>query len=205
MLPSVPIDHRRAPRSRGRTGPRVPTVHRRAPQPGAPTGPRGSVRPPRAAAAAAAAVATALLAGCATSAVQVTAAPFADDPVCAEVMLSLPQVLAEAERADTTSQATAAWVHDRPQDAIVLRCGVEPLAPTTDQCVDATDAAGRSVDWVTVPGDETTGTPWTFTTYGREPAVEVIVPTAVTSERSTSFLVDLGVAVSRTEQVRECL
>ena len=38
-----------------------------------------------------------------------------------------------------------------------------------------------------------------------EPAVEVVVPTAVTSERSTSFLVDLGAAVSRTEQVRECL
>ena len=156
-------------------------------------------------AAATAVLTTALLAACAGSAVQVDAAPFADDPVCAEVILALPQVLAEAGRADTTSQGTAAWVHDRPDGAIVLRCGVEPLPPTTDRCVDATDAAGRSVDWVAVAGDDSTGTPWTFTTYGREPAVEVIVPTAVTTERSTSFLVDLGVAVSRTAEVRECL
>jgi hypothetical protein len=179
--------------------PRAATARRRAP---------GQSVPHRAAwravTAAGTVAGTALLAGCA-SAVQVSAAPFADDPVCAEVMLALPQVLAEAERWDTTSQGTAAWVHDSPQDAIVLLCGVDPLPPTTDQCVDATDAAGRSIDWVTVPGDEAADTPWRFTTYGREPAVEVRVPTSVTSERSTSFLVDLGLAVSHTEQVRECL
>ncbi len=179
--------------------------HRRAPGPRGDGTPLGRRARRAAATIAATLLATAALAGCAGSAVQVDAAPFADDPVCAEVILALPQVIAEAERSDTTSQGTAAWVHDRPEDAIVLRCGVEPLPPTTDQCVDATDDAGRSVDWVTVPGDEATGTPWTFTTYGREPAVEVVVPTAVTTERSTSFLVDLGVAVSRTEEVRECL
>ena len=84
----------------------------------------------------------------------VAAAPFADDPVCAEVVLGLPAVLAEAERIDTTSQGTAAWTHDAPADAIVLRCGVEPLPPTTEQCVTRRTAPGVSVDWVTVPGDE---------------------------------------------------
>ena len=176
--------------------PRAPTVGRRAPATG---------RPLRARRDGAAAVAgVVLLTGCAAAA-EVTAAPFADDPVCAEVILALPQVLADAERIDTTSQGTAAWTHDRPQDAIVLRCGVPPLPPTTDRCVTATDGAGTSIDWVTVPGDEAAGTPWTFTTYGREPAVEVIVPTSVTSERSTSFLVDLGAAVSHTAQTRQCL
>jgi hypothetical protein len=145
-----------------------------------------------------------LLGGCA-SPVSVDAAPFADDPVCAEVILALPDELGEAPRTDTTSQATAAWTAGDARDAIVLRCGVEPLPPTTEQCVTATDETGLSVDWVTTPGDEATGTPWTFTTYGRLPAVEVVVPTSVTSERSTSFLVDLGRAIAHTEQVRECV
>lgn len=144
------------------------------------------------------------LAGCA-SPVSVPVAPFAHDPVCAEVVLALPAELAEAPRADTTSQGTAAWTDGDPREAIVLRCGVEPLPPTTEQCVTATADDGTSVDWVTVPGDEGAGTPWTFTTYGREPAVEVTVPTSVTSERSTSFLVDLGPAVGHAEQTRQCL
>jgi hypothetical protein len=175
---------------------------RRGTPPGAPLGGRVSGFGGAAVGTVAAAAA---LAGCAGPTVDVPAAPFADDPVCAEVVLGLPAVLAEAERIDTTSQGTAAWTHDAPADAIVLRCGVEPLPPTTEQCVTATDGTGVSVDWVTVAGDETAGTPWSFTTYGREPAVEVTVPTSVTAERSTSFLVDLGVAVSRTEQVRQCL
>jgi hypothetical protein len=149
-------------------------------------------------------VAAAAMTGCA-SAVSVTAAPFADDPVCAEVILALPEELADFPRADTTSQGTAAWTDGDPRDAIVLRCGVEPLPPTTEQCVSATDDTGTTIDWVTVAADEEAGTPWTFTTYGREPAVEVTVPTSVTSERSTSFLVDLGRAVARAEQTRACL
>lgn len=159
---------------------------------------------PRAAAGVGVLAGAALLAGCAP-AVSVDAAPFAHDPVCARVVLALPATLADAERVDTTSQGTAAWTHDGPADAVVLRCGVEPLPPTTEQCVTATDERGRSVDWVAVPGDEESGRPWTFTTYGREPAVEVVVPTSVTSERSTSFLVDLGEAVGHTHATRQCL
>lgn len=150
------------------------------------------------------------LAGVATltacsSAVEVAAAPYADDPLCANVMLALPDVLGEAERRQTTSQGTAAWTEGDARDAIRLSCGVEPLGPTTDQCVTVDDGRGTSVDWVTLPGDEATDTPWTFTTYGRLPAVRVEVPTSVTSARSTSFLVDLGTAVSHTEQSRSCL
>ena len=117
----------------------------------------------------------------------------------------MPPRLAGAERVETTSQATAAWTDGEARDAVVLRCGVEPLPPTTEQCVTATADDGTSVDWVTVPGDEEAGTPWTFTTYGRVPAVEVTVPLSVTSERSTSFLVELGRAVAHAEQTRQCL
>jgi hypothetical protein len=141
--------------------------------------------------------------GACSSPVEVPVAPFADDPACARVLLALPEVLADATRVDTTSQGTAAWGDG--DAAIVLRCGVEPLPPTTEQCVTATDDAGTSVDWVAVPADEATGTPWTFTTYGRVPAVELTVPTSVSSEQSQSFLVDLGRSVSVTEQTRRCL
>ena len=46
---------------------------------------------------------------------------------------------------------------------------------------------------------------WTFTTYGREPAVELHVPAAVAAERSTAFVDQLGPAVALTEQVRSCV
>ena len=57
------------------------------------------------------------------------------------------------------------------------------------------------MDWVSV--EDESG--WTFTTYGREPAVEVFVPASVAAERSTSFLLDLGPAVSHVEATRSCI
>jgi hypothetical protein len=136
--------------------------------------------------------------------VSVPVAPHAADPVCAEVVLALPRDLGDLPRLGTTSQATVAWGESNA--AIVLRCGVEPPGPTTDQCIDADDGS-ISVDWVAVPGQEDAEghAPWTFTTYGRSPAVEVRVPASVTASRSTSFLLDLGPAVSRVEQTASCL
>lgn len=144
-----------------------------------------------------------VLAGCSTP-VTVPAAPFASDPVCAEIVLALPVTLGDLERQETTSQATAAW-GDR-SDPVVLRCGVEPLAPTTDRCLTVADGE-TSVDWVAVPGDQddTGSAPWRFTTYGRSPAVEVLVPASVTTDRSSDFLLDLGPAVSAVGQTRTCL
>jgi hypothetical protein len=137
--------------------------------------------------------------------VPVPAAPYAADPRCAEIVLALPDELEGLPRLRTTSQATVAW--GDPAAPVVLRCGVEPPAPTTDACVTADDGAGTAVDWVTRTGPEQPdgGAEWTFTTYGREPAVEVVVPAAVTAGRSTSFVLDLGPAVSRVDQVRRCL
>lgn len=144
-----------------------------------------------------------LLAGC-SSPVGVPAAPHAADPRCAEVVLALPRELAGMARLTTSSQATVAWgERDAP---VVLRCGVEPPPPSTDPCVTADDGV-VAVDWLAVegePGPDGTGD-WTFTTYGRDPAVEVLVPASVAATRSTSFLIDIGPAVARVEQTRSCL
>ncbi|WP_149202746.1 DUF3515 domain-containing protein [Actinotalea subterranea] len=148
-------------------------------------------------------LAAAALAGC-SQPVVVPVAPHAAEPLCADVVLALPVDLGDLERLETGSQATVAW-GDRA-DPVTLRCGVEPPAPTTDHCVTAEDERA-SVDWVAVPGeaDEDGSAPWTFTTYGRSPAVEVQVPASVTSTRSTSFLLDLGPAIAQVEQTRTCL
>lgn len=144
---------------------------------------------------------SAALTGCAAP-VTVPAAPYAADPRCAEVVLALPDDLDGMPRLDTSSQATTAW--GEPGAPVVLRCGVEPPPPTTDPCTVVDD--GRvSIDWVTTTTTGPDGETWTFTTYGREPAVEVRVPPGVTAVRSGSFLVDLGSAVSRAEQTSTCL
>ena len=118
-------------------------------------------------------------------------------------MLNMPIELVGLAKRGTDGQATAAWGETDP---VVLRCGVEPPAPTTDPCVTADDGT-TAVDWVAVEGvlegDSTAA--WTFTTYGRNPAVQVVVPAAVTANRSTSFLIDLGPAVAKVEQTRACL
>ncbi len=143
------------------------------------------------------------LAGCAVR-VPVAPAPYAGDPVCAEVVLALPLELGDLERLRTDSQASVAW--GDPTHPIVLRCGVEPPGPSTDQCVTAEDDRS-SVDWVAVPGeaDETGASDWTFTTYGRSPAIEVFVPAEVTESRSTSFLVELGPAIEQVRATRHCV
>lgn len=125
--------------------------------------------------------------------VNVNAAPDAMNPDCAEVMITLPAMVAEYELRETNSQATAAW---GDPSMVVLRCGVELPAPTTDPCASVND-----VDWVIRESTETDV--WTAVTYGRNPAVEVLFdPNEVAS---STVLVDLGGAVSQIEQTQECL
>ena len=139
------------------------------------------------------------LGGCAVT-IPVEVAPDATEPVCASVVLAMPDSLgAGLPQRDTTAQATTAW--GDPAAPVVLRCGVEPLGPTTEHCQTVETPGGASVDWVVVEGEDG----WTFTTYGREPAVELHVPATVAAERSTAFVDQLGPAVALTEQVRSCV
>ena len=125
--------------------------------------------------------------------VDVDAAPDAVNPACADVMIALPGQVAGQEMRETNSQATAAW-GDPSQ--VVLRCGVEIPAPTTDACASVND-----VDWIIKESTETDI--WTATTYGRSPAVEVLFDPNVVP--SSTVLVDLGGAVSQVEQTEQCL
>lgn len=146
-----------------------------------------------------------VLTGCA-SAVGTAPGPYATDPVCAQVVLATPDELAEdLPRRDTTAQATTAWGTDGA--AVVLRCGVEPLGPTTDRCQTVDAADGTSVDWVIVASDpdDEQSSDWTFTTYGRVPAIEVQVPAQIARTHPSSFLDRLGRAAQLTERERGCL
>lgn len=130
------------------------------------------------------------VAGCA-SVVDVDPAQDAANARCAEMMIALPPTVAENEQRDTNSQATSAW---GDPSKVVLRCGVDVPGPTTDPCVTVND-----VDWVVREGDPA----WTATTYGRDPAVEVLFdPDDVAS---STVLVELGDAVARVEQTRACV
>jgi hypothetical protein len=149
--------------------------HRAAPAP--------SARRLRRAGALAAGVAlAALLTGCA-QAVPFDAAPDAADTACADVVVRLPDTVAEQAERETNAQGTGAW---GTPAAVLLRCGVTPPGPTEDRCVSV-----DGVDWVI---DESDAPRFRFTTYGRTPAVEVIVDNDVVS--GTSAITDLSRAVS---------
>lgn len=142
------------------------------------------------------AVALAGVAGCAQG-VGVEPAPSASEPVCAELLLLLPDSLGGVERRTTTSQASRAW----GDPAIVLRCGVDPLGPTTDPCLSIPDPAGANpVDWVASTQDSEGER--TFTTYGRVPAVEVTIPEGYPGD---AVLAELAGPVATLPQDRECL
>ena len=151
-----------------------------------------------------------LLAGCAPT-VSVEEAPYGHEPACARVVLALPDELGGLPRLATSSQASTAW--GTATAPVVLRCGVEPPGPTTDRCVTVETPGGPSIDWLAVPAEDDDGgsgpaagvTDWTFTTYGREPAIEVVVPAEVVSGRSTSFLDQLGPAVDLLAPERTCV
>ncbi|MDN5635804.1 MAG: DUF3515 domain-containing protein [Brevibacterium sp.] len=130
------------------------------------TSPRTSARKSRTFALAA--IATVLagvgLAGCERTVV-VEPAEDAQNPKCADIMLQLPAEISGEEERTTSSQGTKAW---GDPNIAVARCGVTPPGPTTDRCVSVS-----GVDWISQPSDE--NDTWVFTSYGRTPAVEVLV------------------------------
>ncbi|WP_237768177.1 DUF3515 family protein [Serinicoccus sp. CNJ-927] len=98
----------------------------------------------------------------------VRAVPFdaSDSAVCLEVAARWPGTIGpyEARVTAVQSEGVAAW----GEPPIVARCGKAPPGPTTDPCIDV-----GGVDWVATVLDDG-GT--MFTTYGRDPAIEVLVP-----------------------------
>ncbi len=106
-----------------------------------------------------------LLGGC-SRAPEVALAPAAAAPVCAAA--DWPSTVARRRPGSTTDPvagSVAAW----GDPAVVARCGLDPLGPTTDDCVSV-----DGVDWVV----RTLSDGSVATTYGRDPAIEVLAPAA---------------------------
>ncbi|MCB4207303.1 DUF3515 family protein [Arthrobacter sp. UM1] len=151
----------------------------------------------RLAGASAAALASAfLLSGC-SAAVVTSPAPKAADPACANAMLKTPDTVAGGSRRTTTSQGTTAYGDPA---RVVVSCGAETPAPTTDKCLSV-----DGIDWV-VKEARNTGTPshtWTATTYGREPAMQVVMD--ADKVPSSDVLPGLSTAAGELPQKRRCL
>ncbi|MBR7742817.1 DUF3515 family protein [Phycicoccus sp. BSK3Z-2] len=113
-------------------------------------------------AAAATSAGAVLLSGC-SGAVEVSVPGGADVDACADP--AWPRTVSGLEPRETSagSPAVAAW----GDPAVVARCGVAAIPPTEVECIEV-DGAG----WV--PEALSDGT--RFVSFGRDPAVEVLVP-----------------------------
>uniref|UniRef100_A0A942YAN0 DUF3515 family protein n=1 Tax=Neobacillus citreus TaxID=2833578 RepID=A0A942YAN0_9BACI len=131
------------------------------------------------------------LAGC-TNAVQVSAAPSANDAACAAAQVRLPETVGQSfALRNTNAQSTAAW----GDPAVALyHCGV--AVPTVS---DLPCFSKGSVDWIR----DDRGDQIVYTTFGRSPAVQVVIESAKTTDQ---VLQDIGNAVSTLpEDGHECL
>ncbi len=92
-------------------------------------------------------------------------------PGCVAAAQAWPADVSGMPRRDTQpeSAAVAAW----GDPAVIARCGVAALGPTDTECVDV-----DGVGWI--PQSLSDGT--RFTTFGTEPALEVLVPAAYAPE-----------------------
>ena len=124
-------------------------------------------------------------------AVDVSPAKDAANPACAPMMVALPDTMGDAGLRKTNSQATAAW---GDPSKVILRCGVNVPGPTTDRCV-----SDNGIDWVIKEGDPV----WTLTTFGREPATEILMDPDQIS--SATVLAELSAAAGKIKATRNCV
>lgn len=140
----------------------------------------------------------ATLAGCAST-VSIDAAPDATNPQCASVIVALPEAIGASEpegpfaERPTDSQATAAWGDPA---TLTLRCGVPVPGPSTASC---TTVGG--IDWIDVTEEGSTAR--TLVTYGRDPAVELVIDSDAMS--ASTALSELSSAIDVTEEVGACI
>lgn len=133
---------------------------------------------------------TAVLTGCAREH-SMTAAEGSNDPACADVVVRLPDEVANLERRTTNAQATGAWGNPV---GVELICGIEPSGPTTDDCVSV-----NGIDWII---DRSAAPLYRFEAYGRTPGLQVIVNSEHAS--GTEAVVDLGAVARLLPQERQC-
>ncbi len=129
------------------------------------------------------------LIGCAAT-VPMTPAADAANPKCAEVIVRLPDKIDELAKRETDAQATGAW---GSPTKILLTCGVPVPAPSELRC-----ATIAGVDWLIDDSNPDRGV---FTTYGRDPAVRVVVDHSVSDSNALNALTD---AVAANPAARAC-
>lgn len=96
----------------------------------------------------------------------------ANNPACAAVMVLLPDSLDGQDRRWTDAQATASW---GSPSTVLFRCGVEVLAASELPCQNA-----EGVDWLI---DDTDAPRYRYTSFGRDPAIEVYLDNEKVSSR----------------------
>jgi uncharacterized protein YceK len=131
-----------------------------------------------------------LLTGC-SSIVNIEAAEDANNPLCAEVSVRYPGQIGGLEQRWTNAQATTAY---GDPSAILVRCGLEPVFASELPCVSAS-----SIDWLV---DDSNAPNFRFISFGRSPAVEVIVDSEKAS--GVSALDGLSQAVSKLPATAFC-
>jgi len=104
-----------------------------------------------------------LLSGCSQT-VSLDPAADSNNPRCAAVTVRLPDNIDGNQKVETNAQATAAW---GTPSKVLLRCGLPEVKASTLSCVTA-----GGVDWLV---DPTNAPNYRFVTFGRNPAVEVMV------------------------------
>ena len=125
---------------------------------------------PRVAITATLGVSTLLLpSGCARPPIEAKPPAYASDRGCEDAARSWPKDVAGLSPypVTTPSNAVRAW-GKRPEHSIIARCGVASPGPTQDACIDV-----NGVDWVQSPLGKDA---YRYVTYGRTPALEVLVP-----------------------------
>ena len=132
----------------------------------------------------------AALAGCGSNGIQ--PGPDAATPACTALIGRLPDRVLNRTRTKLDVAGAARW----GDPAIVLRCGVPASGPTTDPCLEA-----DGLDWTFTETKDTLR----FLTYGRVPAIEVLVPTSVGRQSASGALIDLADAVRPIPTTTKCI
>ena len=146
----------------------------------------------RLAALSAAAIALTLSLSACSPTVSLEPAADANNPGCADVIVGLPDAVDGQERRTTNAQSTAAWGNPA---TVILRCGIEPVEISTLPCVTA-----NGVDWIV---DDSAKPSFRFISFGRTPALEVIVDSE--NAVGVNALDSLAEAVKSIEPTKECV
>jgi Protein of unknown function (DUF3515) len=144
--------------------------------------------------AAVAVVAVGLLTGCSPT-VALSPAASATSAKCAGVVVLLPDTVSTLPQRQTNAQGTGAW--GQPPD-IILHCGVPVPDPTSSlPCVTV-----DGIDWLR---NDKQAPVYTFTTYGRDPAVAVTINARNVKADGNAALSDLAIAVAEIPSHHHCV